>query len=255
MSKSDTVTLVNMHTDDEVAQPDVTPMSSTSFLPAQSQTPSKLDDNTETARQWSSFSVHYKGKAPKPQDMHVLAWRPVGELAVAPQRNEFARDSSDTFSGRLRPTTMMEIFQLFFATNMFVRIIECTNEHVQMMLHGRIPRPNHLRGDDKWPPQWARSWRPLDYRSLCLLIPCCVARSIVGVKERYAWSTATFVSIPGITTIMCRDRYLAIKSALCFQLEDESASQQNLHKIGLLLDHFRNACKTVWNPRRYQWTK
>ena len=47
---------------------------------------------------------------------------------------------------------------------------------------------------------------------------------------------------------MCRDWYLAIKSALSFQLEDESTSQQNLHKIGLLLDHFRNVCKTVWNP-------
>jgi len=144
MSKSDTVTLVNMHTDDEVAQPNVTQMSLTLFLAAQLQTPSKLDNNTETVRQWSSFSVHYKGKALKPQDMHVLAWRPVGELAVAQQLNEFAGDLSDTFSDRLRPTTMMEIFQLFFTTNMFVCIIECTNEHVQMMLYGRIPRPNHV---------------------------------------------------------------------------------------------------------------
>ncbi len=70
----------------------------------------------------------------------------------------------------------------------------------------------------------------------------------MGVKERFVWSTATFVSIPGITTIMCRDWYLTIKSALSFQLEDESTSQQNLHKIGLLLDHFHNVCKTVWNP-------
>ena len=49
----------------------------------------QLDDNAETARQWAAFSAHYKGKAPQPQDTNFLAWRPVGELAVAPQRNEF----------------------------------------------------------------------------------------------------------------------------------------------------------------------
>jgi hypothetical protein len=80
------------------------------------------------------------------------------------QWNEFAGDSPGTFCGRHRPTTMMEIFQLFFTTDMFARSIECTKEPVQMMLDGRIPRPNHLRRDDKWPPQWARSWTPLDYR-------------------------------------------------------------------------------------------
>ena len=36
-----------------------TPMSPTSFLPAQSSTPSKLDDNAETARQWAAFSAHF----------------------------------------------------------------------------------------------------------------------------------------------------------------------------------------------------
>jgi hypothetical protein len=58
--------------DDEVARPDATPMSPTSFLPAQSQTPPKLDDNAETARQWAAFSAHYKGKAPQPPDTHFL---------------------------------------------------------------------------------------------------------------------------------------------------------------------------------------
>jgi hypothetical protein len=42
------------------------------------------------------------------------------------------------------------------------------------MLNGRIPRPDHLHRDDKWPQQWARSWTPLDYRSLCLWITCCI---------------------------------------------------------------------------------
>jgi hypothetical protein len=94
--------------DGEVAQlPDATPMSQTSFLPAQSQTPSKFDDNAETTQQWASFSAHYKGKAPQPQDTHFLAWRPVGDLSVAPQRNEFAGDLPGTFRGRHRPTTTM----------------------------------------------------------------------------------------------------------------------------------------------------
>ena len=47
---------------------------------------------------------------------------------------------------------------------------------------------------------------------------------------------------------MCRDWYMVIKSALSFQSEDESTGQQDLRKIGLLLDQFCNACETPWNP-------
>ena len=47
---------------------------------------------------------------------------------------------------------------------------------------------------------------------------------------------------------MSRDWYLTIKSALSFQREDESNGQQDLSKIGLLLDQFRHACETAWNP-------
>jgi hypothetical protein len=60
---------------------------------------------------------------------------------------------------------------------------------------------------------------PLDYRCLCLWIACCVARQIVNVDESYAWSKAPYVSIPGIASIMSRDRYLAIKSALSFHVQ------------------------------------
>jgi hypothetical protein len=193
--------------DDCDADCDATPMSPTSFLSAQSSTPSKLDDNAETERQWAAFSAHYKSKPPQPHATHFAAWKPVGELGVAPQRNDFAGASPGTFRGRHLPTTTMESFQIFFTTDMCNRIIECTNDRVQRMLDGRIPRPNHLRRGDKWPPQWARSWTPLNYGSLCLWIACCVARSIVGVlsvKETFAWSTAPFVAIPGISTIMSR---------------------------------------------------
>jgi hypothetical protein len=72
----------------------------------------------------------------------------------------------------------------------------------------------------------------------------------VGVDESYAWSTAPLVSTPGIATIMSRDRYMAIKWALSFQCQDELTGEQNLNKIGLLLDQFRNACETSWNPFR-----
>ena len=72
----------------------------------------------------------------------------------------------------------------------------------------------------------------------------------MGVDESYACSTARLVSTPGIATIMSRDRYMAIKWALSFQCQDELTGEQNLNKIGLLLDQFRNACETSWNPFR-----
>ena len=76
--------------DDCDADCDATPMSPTSFLSAQSSTPSKLDDNAETERQGAAFSAHYKSKPPQPHATHFAAWRPVGELGVARQRNDFA---------------------------------------------------------------------------------------------------------------------------------------------------------------------
>jgi hypothetical protein len=145
--------------------------------------------------------VPCKGKPPQTDATHFLARRPVGELGVAPQLNDFAGASPGTFSVRHRPTTTMEIFQLFSTPDMSNHIIECTNYSVQRMLDGRIPRLNHLRLVDKWPLQWARSWTPLNYRSLCLWIDCCVTHSIVGVKETFNWSPVPFVAIPGITTI------------------------------------------------------
>jgi hypothetical protein len=71
----------------------------------------------------------------------------------------------------------------------------------------------------------------------------------VNVDESYAWSKAPYVSIPGIASIMSRDRYLAIKWALSFQRDHESTGDQQLNKIGLLLDHFRNACGNDVSPQ------
>jgi hypothetical protein len=86
--------------DDCDADCDATPMSPTSFLSAQSSTPSKLDDNAETERQGAAFSAHYKSKPPQPHATHFAAWRPVGELGIAPQRNDFAGASPGTFRCR-----------------------------------------------------------------------------------------------------------------------------------------------------------
>ena len=166
------------------------------------------------------------------------------------QRKEFAGVCPGEFRGRHSPESAMEVFQLFFMRQMFARIIECTNDRVQRVLDGRTPNPDQLRKNQQWQPQWCRSWTPLDYNSLCLWIACCIARQIVGIDESYAWSTAPLVSTPGIATIMSRDRYMAIKWALSFQCQDELTGEQNLNKIGLLLDQFRNACETSWNPFR-----
>lgn len=217
---------------------------------AGSRTPCMADDITETERQWRQYIAHYKGKAPHPYETHFVAWRPVGELGEAPEREKFAGVSPGQFRGRQAPESAMEVFQLFFTRQMFARIIECTNDRVQRILDGRTPKPDHLRKNHQWPPQWCKSWTPLDYRCLCLWIACCVARQIVNVDESYAWSKAPYVSIPGIASIMSRDRYLAIKWALSFQRDHESTGDQQLNKIGLLLDHFRNACETSWNPFR-----
>ena len=104
---------------------------------AGSQTPCMADDITETERQWRQYIAHYKGKAPHPYETHFVAWRPVGELGEAPEREKFAGVSPGQFRGRHAPESAMEVFQLFFTRQMFARIIECTNDRVQRILDGR----------------------------------------------------------------------------------------------------------------------
>jgi hypothetical protein len=191
-----------------------------------------------------------KGKAPHPYETHFVPWRPVGELGESLKREKFAGVSPGQFRGSHSPESVMEVFQLFFTRQIFARIIECTNDRVQQILDGRTPKPDHLRKNQQWPSQWCKSWTAIDYKSLCLWIGCCVVRKIVNVDESYAWSKAPYVSIPGMASIMSRDHYLTIKCALSFQRDHETTGDQQLNKIGLLLDHFRNACETSWNPFR-----
>jgi hypothetical protein len=162
---------------------------------AGSRTPCMADDITETERQWRQYIAHYKGKAPHPYETHFVAWRPVGELGEAPEREKFAGVSPGQFRGRQAPESAMEVFQLFFTRQMFARIIECTNDRVQRILDGRTPKPDHLRKNHQWPPQWCKSWTPLDYRCLCLWIACCcVARQIVNVDESLRVGTDSKIS-------------------------------------------------------------
>ena len=130
--------------DDEVAQPDATPMlqmSPTSFLPSWSQTQSKADDNSESARQWAAFLRTTRAKQRSQMTRTFLRrdllgsseWsrngmnsqvpRPAHSVAVRVTRSPRRWRSSRSSSRQTCSSASLK----------------CTNDLVQRMLDERIP--------------------------------------------------------------------------------------------------------------------
>jgi hypothetical protein len=130
---------------------------------AGSRTPCMADDITETERQWRQYIAHYKGKAPHPYETHFVAWRPVGELGEAQEREKFAGVSPGQFRGRQAPESAMEVFQLFFTRQMFAHY------------KGKAPHPYvqvEIRTSTQTYPCWSQvTWSRLSADGLCGFIP------------------------------------------------------------------------------------
>ena len=149
--------------------------------------------------------------------------------------------------------TRLFYFEKFIDSTFVHRVVKETNRYVREM--STRERPQWLQARWSWPPKWTAKWKPLTpavfMRWLALLMFMSLHQT---AGESELWSQHWLWERPGIKRLFSRDEHTRIKAALHTQHDGEELlltaldGKPQLKKIGILLDHMREKCTSLYHP-------
>jgi hypothetical protein len=194
------------------------------------------------------------GPAPAPAPAAASAaggWKIIASTAFVRQNFQ-----QQTLQQRLRGAARQAVangsegglFGRFISQGGVENIVRTTNQYVAQVKASN-DRPPWVRPGQPWPPTWTSKWANVTRNELNLFFGVLYLMGIYRLPNLALWWRDAWPLTRTLTSIISRDRFRAIKTAIHFAEQRETPDGADvLYKAQSLLDHVSNNCRTTLTP-------